>query len=83
MGFTLDDDEDDFWGDATTFGCARVPVAPSRRGAQIRIRPRATLFKPAAARAPQPPPIPRRRIPAPSPSSQGHRHVMQAGGGAG
>ena len=55
MGFTLDDDEDDFWGDATTFGCARVPVAPSRRGAQIRIRPRATLFKPAAARAPQPP----------------------------
>ena len=54
MGFTLDDDEDDFWGDATTFGCARA-VAPSRRGAQIRIRPRATLFKPAAARAPQPP----------------------------
>ena len=82
MGFTLDDDEDDFWGDATTFGCARVPVAPSRRGAQIRIRPRATLFKPAAARAPQPPPIPRRRIPAPAPPRRAI-DVMQAGGGAG
>ena len=72
MGFTLDDDEDDFWGDATTFGCARVPRGPRVGVPRLAFRTRATLFKPAAARArllpdpsptdPRPVSIPRRAI---------------------
>lgn len=47
MGFTLEEDEDDFWGDATTFGCELVRSATRRA-------PRAdapTLGRPTCSRA--------------------------------
>ena len=82
MRFTLDDDEDDFWGDATTFGSGASRSRPRGGDSPDSYSPARDRFQTRRGARACAPPIPRRRIPAPSPSSQGHRHVMQAGGGA-